>query len=393
MYQFNLFNKNQIKTKFEEISAAEGVTIQNLVEVAGIHLAEDGDEALLQFLNGLYRNESIVYIGLFKENRLNYLTSRFEGYFPISRGQPGGGIRIIDSPVGKILEIKSNFSGSHNQLFQLYIGFDYKFLTAFERAVGRNFLMVAALFSLIVLILIGLIIYFDKKFFRKELELVQEKQQKERFKELSLLTSEIAHEIKNPLNSIYLSFNALESSMSSEPDAQYYREAVKKEMKRIADIINSYSDLAKEVHPVFGKIDIDRFFREFNLLMEEELKQQQIELELDIEKNLVFITDGNILKQILLNLTKNALEASAGHIKITCRQWERQLLITVHDNGPGITPEMKPDIFKPYISTKTKGMGLGLYITMKLTHALGGDIRLTSSSPGGTTFEMKLSEG
>lgn len=394
LYQFNHCNKNQIKSKFEDISTAEGVTIRNLMEVAGSHLADEGEEALLKFLDSLYQNESILYIGLFKGDRLHYLTSRFEGYFPISKEQLTGGVRIIDSPGGKIQEIMGRFSGSSGGApFRLYIGFNYEFLAAFERAASRNFLLVAALFSVIMLLVIGLALYFDKKFFDKELELVREKQQKERFKELSLLTSEIAHEIKNPLNSIYLSFNALEPFLSSEPDARYYRDAVKGEIKRIANIINSYSDLSSEVRPVIGGVDIDHFFRQFNLLLKEELKQHHIEPELEVEKDLVFKTDRNILKQCLLNLFKNAIEAGADRIRLQCRRRGKHLSITINDNGRGIPGDMKADIFKPYVSGKTRGMGLGLHITQKLIRSLDGEIRLVSSAPGSTTFQITLAEG
>jgi signal transduction histidine kinase len=393
LYQFNHCNKNQIKSKFEDISNAEGITIRNLMEVAGSHLAGEGEEALLKFLDSLYQNESILYIGLFKGDRLHYLTSRFEGYFPISKEQLTGGVRIIDSPGGKIQEIMGRFSHGSSSPFRLYIGFNYEFLTAFERAAGSNFLLVAALFSVIMLFVIGLALYFDKKFFGKELELVREKQQKERFKELSLLTSEIAHEIKNPLNSIYLSFNALEPFLSSEPDARYYRDAVKGEIKRIANIINSYSDLSSEVRPVIGDVDIDDFFREFNLLLKEELRQHHIEPELEVEKDLVFKTDRNILKQSLLNLFKNAIEAGADRIQLHCRRQGKHLSITINDNGRGIPDDMKADIFKPYISGKTRGMGLGLHITKKLIRSLDGEIQLVSSAPGNTTFQIILAEG
>ena len=312
IYSLSKFNKNKVKSQFEKITIAEGVTIRNLIEVSGQHLMEEGEEELTQFLNNLYENEWIVYIGLFKGDDLIYLLSRFEGYFPIMENHPN--FPIIDSPIGKIFNITGIFRNKKETSFKLHIGFNYEFLATFETAAGRNFLIVAALFSIIILFITVLIIYFDKKFFQKELELEREKQEKDRFKELSLLTSEIAHEIKNPLNSIYLSFNALEKFLGSQEEALFYRDSVKGEIKRITAIIQSYSDLSKEIHPRVEAVDIRKLAAEFQWMMEGELKKNNAVLTVHLEENIVFKTDGDLLKQVLLNLVKNSIEAGAASI-------------------------------------------------------------------------------
>jgi signal transduction histidine kinase len=368
----------------------EGVTIQNLVEVSGAHLAEEGEEKLTAFLDRLYRNESIFYIGLFKENQLIYLLSRFEGYFPVVPDQRD--FRTLDSPVGKILEITGQFEGNPDTRYRLHIGFDYEFLTAFETAASRNFLIVAGLFSLVVLFIIALIIYFDRKFFQKELELVEEKQEKERFKELSLLTSEIAHEIKNPLNSIYLSFNTLEKYCTKDKDALFYRDAIKGEIKRISGILQDYSDLSKEIRPEIKDLNMGEFINEFRLIMEEEFKTRDIDFRIEKQGKESVKTDKNLLKQILLNLIKNALEADATEITVQIGTEEERLTVEIIDNGKGIDEKIKSSIFKPYISSKTKGMGLGLHITRRLVQALQGDIQLVSHAPGNTIFRITLPE-
>lgn len=392
VYYLNRLNKNKIKTQFEKITTAEGVTIRNLIEVAGRHLVEEGDDELKHFLNNLYQNEWIVYIGLFKGDELTFLLSRFEGYFPVTREQED--FRIIDSPVGKIFEITGTFDhqGEPGAHFRLHIGFDYQFLDTFETAAGQNFLIVASLFFLVTLLVIGMVIYFDKRFFRKEMELMAEKQEKERFKELSLLTSEIAHEIKNPLNSIYLTFNALEKFCSSDKDAIFYRDAIKGEIKRISGILQSYSDLSKEIRPRYSQLKIEDFVDEFRLLMKEELETRKIEfrVEVDNPSKALFVNDKNLLKQILLNLVKNSIEAGAAEIFAGFTLAHNTLTLLVKDNGRGIDETVKASIFKPYISTKTKGMGLGLHIVLRLIKALNGDIQLVSHAPGNTVFRVVL---
>jgi len=101
-------------------------------------------------------------------------------------------------------------------------------------------------------------------------------------------------------------------------------------------------------------------------------------------------TDRNMLKQILLNLIKNALEAGASKITVHLTAIEQRFIIEVVDNGKGIDEKIKPSIFKPYISSKTKGMGLGLHITRRLVQALKGEIQLVSHAPGNTVFRITL---
>jgi signal transduction histidine kinase len=384
----NQFNKRQIKSKFEEITIAEGITIRYLLEISAGHLVAEGEDRLTSFLDRLYNNESIIYIGLFKGEELDYLLSRFEGFFPVVPGRKE--YRILDTPAGKIFEIASRFKKSDGTLYRLYIGFNYEFLTAFETAAGRSFFLVAVLFSLLMMVLMALIYYFDKKFFHKELELVQEKQEKERFKELSLLTSEIAHEIKNPLNSIYLSFNTLEKHCSTDEEALFYRQAIKAEIKRISTILQSYADLSKEIRPQYADLELGAFADSFAFMLEAELKDRRVSLHIEVDRAQTISTDENLLKQILLNLVKNASEADASDVFVHIGTKGKELVLEVRDNGKGIGKSAGESLFKPYFSTKTKGMGLGLHITLRLVQALNGQVTLVSGEPGNTSFQVNL---
>jgi C4-dicarboxylate-specific signal transduction histidine kinase len=94
-----------------------------------------------------------------------------------------------------------------------------------------------------------------------------------------------------------------------------------------------------------------------------------------------------------LNLVKNALEAGADRVELTAAPGKKQLTVTVKDNGRGIDKKIAADIFKPYISTKTRGMGLGLHIVLKILKALHGSIHLVSRSPGSTLFKIQIPDG
>lgn len=391
IFYMNKFNKRHMVSKFEEITKAEGITIQSLLKVSGIHLSEQGHRRLTSYLEQLNKNPSIFYIGLFENDDLIYLRSRFEGYFPVVPGQSG--YRFLDTPVGKIFEITSRFDTVvTNVPYRLHIGFDYNFLDTFEKSAERNFLVIAGFFTLVMLLLIALVVYFDRKFFQKELELVQERQEKERLQELSLLTSEIAHEIKNPLNSIYLSFNVLDKYCSNQPEAIFYRDAVKSEIKRVSDILQAYSELSREIKPEYRELTPGRIAAEFKLLMEAEVNAREIDLRVEVEgdEDRVFKSDWNLLKQILLNLVKNSMEAEANVIIVTFSVIDNTLRLQVADNGSGVDEKIRYFIFKPYTSGKTKGTGLGLHITLRLVKVLNGEIKLVSYTPGNTVFRVTI---
>lgn len=384
-------NREKVKEEFRKLTVAEGETIQSLLSLTGAHQAEKGAQSLIPFIDTIYRNESIVYIGLFRQDTLVYLLSRFDDYFPVFDTKED--LHIINSPVGKILDIRSRFQSPDGTALRLHIGFSYQFIDHFEDSANQKFLLLLGFFAFISLFVTLLVIYFERRMFRNRLELEKSDQDRERFRELSILTAEIAHEIKNPLNSIYLSFNALEPYLK-DSEAGFYRDAIKQEIRRINDIIQSYSDQARDIVPQPAPTDIAALLRSIKVLMDSELSGQGILLTIQAQGDagLIFETDESLLRQILLNMIRNAQEAEADRIEVKAEIRRNALIIHIGDNGHGIPAHLISDIFKPYISTKTKGMGLGLHIVKRVVRALGGQIELVSWHPGETRFEIEIKE-
>ena len=102
-----------------------------------------------------------------------------------------------------------------------------------------------------------------------------------------------------------------------------------------------------------------------------------------------------MLKQALLNLIRNAVEAipaeGAGTVKLRAANGRSgAIVITVEDDGPGLAPAVRSRLFSPFVSTKASGAGLGLSISRKLVEALGGSVRLHDVEPHGTRAEVEL---
>ncbi|MCK5004238.1 MAG: HAMP domain-containing histidine kinase [Candidatus Aminicenantes bacterium] len=386
----NRVNRGRINNEFKELAIASGEAIKGLIEISGYHLVEQGEDALKNFLDRLYTNRSILYIGLKQNDELVYLLSRYEGYFPVVKSQDQ--IRFISSPIGMVFEVRGNFELPSSVDYSLFIGFDYDFLNSFEKSSGRYFLFIIGIILIIMLVIVFIVLRYDKILYRKNLQYLAEMEEKERLKDLSLLTSEIAHEIKNPLNSIYLSFNSLDRYFDTSEDAVFYKGAIKSEIKRISDIINSYSGLSREIVVNYSPIDINEMIDQFRVLKDPEMKQSGISFKIisDVDN---FICDRDLLMQILQNLVNNAVEADAGSISVNFSSRKNILTLIVEDDGKGIEPEKIKTIFKPYESSKSKGMGLGLHIVLKNIRAMKGDIEILSGEEGNKKFRVTLTEG
>ncbi len=386
----NRVNRTRINNEFKELAIASGEAIKGLIEISGYHLVEQGEDALKNFLDRLYTNRSILYIGLKQNDELVYLLSRYEGYFPVVRSQDQ--IRFISSPIGMVFEVRGNFELPSSVDYSLFIGFDYDFLNSFEKSSGKYFLFIIGIILVIMLVIVVIVLRYDKILYQKNLQYLAEMEEKERLRELSLLTSEIAHEIKNPLNSIYLSFNSLDRYFDTSEDAVFYKGAIKAEIKRISDIINSYSGLSREIVVNYSLIDITEMIDQFRVLKDPEMKQSGVNFKIVSDVN-NFVCDRDLLMQILQNLVNNAVEADAGSISVNFSSRKNILTLIVEDDGKGIEPEKIKTIFKPYESSKSKGMGLGLHIVLKNIRAMKGDIEILSGEEGNKKFRVTLTEG
>jgi signal transduction histidine kinase len=98
------------------------------------------------------------------------------------------------------------------------------------------------------------------------------------------------------------------------------------------------------------------------------------------------------LREVVFNLVSNGLEAAGagGSVCLTCRHEPKQLVIEVHDTGPGFTAEQRPRMFEPFFTTKPTGTGLGLYIVARRVKDLGGQIECQSIPQQGTLFSMRF---
>ena len=218
---------------------------------------------------------------------------------------------------------------------------------------------------------------------------------KVRLATLGQLAAQLAHEIGTPLSSVsgHIQLALLQRDL---PAALRERLDVSaREIERISKIVRDYLDSTRPLEPERRPTALPKLLEEAVELVQGVAPDKRVAVSSRVDPTLgELVTDPGLLRQIVVNLVSNALDAvdKNGRIEIAARPIGDDVLITVSDTGHGIPPDDLRRIFEPFYTTKGrgKGTGLGLAICRQLTAALGGAISVESVSGEGSTFTLRL---
>ncbi|MBL0387029.1 PAS domain S-box protein [Tumebacillus sp. ITR2] len=205
------------------------------------------------------------------------------------------------------------------------------------------------------------------------------------------LAAGVAHEIRNPLTSIKGFAQLMKNRLH---DYNHYIEIMLSELDRIEFIMNEFLVLAKPQAVKFVKTDVHELLSDILALLETQAIINNVQIVTEFAENLPTITcETNRLKQVFINVMKNAIEAmpDGGTLRITTEQGGNELVrIRVMDDGCGIHPDRIPKLGEPFYTTKERGTGLGLMVSYKIIKDHQGDIRFKSLLGEGTSVEVEL---
>lgn len=205
------------------------------------------------------------------------------------------------------------------------------------------------------------------------------------------LSASVAHEIRNPLTSLKGFVQILQVE---DEKHQYYYQIMLDELNRINHIVGELLLLAKPQHLKYTKADIQKLLFDVISLLSTEASLYNVQIEFfSPNKEILIECEPNQLKQLFINVIKNAIEAakSAGSIWITLDPLENdRISITVKDNGCGISKERLTRIGEPFYSSKEKGTGLGLTVSFKIVESHNGTIQFDSEINQGTSVQIEL---
>jgi signal transduction histidine kinase len=211
-------------------------------------------------------------------------------------------------------------------------------------------------------------------------------------------TAMFAHEVRNPLNNISTAMQVLAIRHENDPETQKTLTRMEDDTKRLTRLMDDLLSYAKPVESHIEVFDLVPLLKRIFERWRPKMTRKNIQGIFKAEDRPAMVEgDQHALDQVFTNLITNAIEAmedagdtlAIGVQEILSPERERQIEITVSDNGVGISEEVMDHLFTPFLTTKRQGTGLGLTITRRIVMAHKGDIKATSF-PGGTVFRVLL---
>ena len=220
-----------------------------------------------------------------------------------------------------------------------------------------------------------------------------------RLSSLGALAAGIAHEIRNPLVAVKTFLDLLPERLGDRDFVTQFRDLSLGELRRVTNLISDLLSLGKSPKTERREVVVQEALVPVVHLMTSTARKRQVELVTHFEPDLPAIwADPDQLKQIALNLLLNAIEVSpaGGQVSLGVHGADapsQRVVLEVSDEGPGIPPEQRDDIFHPFFTTKETGVGLGLALVHQMVVEHEGEITVASEVGRGSVFRVTLPVG
>ena len=227
--------------------------------------------------------------------------------------------------------------------------------------------------------------------------------EKETVKAVSLLAAGVAHEIGNPLNSLYLNLQILEESVSSsggqpmeQSEIASMLEVCKSEVERLDSIIHSFLSAIRPGKGVFKPVDLRELVVDVLNFMRPEIEVRKVEVKCSWNTPFPPVAgDQEQLKQVFYNIIRNAVQAmnNGGTLAIYGYSTPEFRILEFADSGRGMTPEDLRDMFVPFKTTKAGGNGIGTMIIERVCREHGAEFGVVTEAERGTVFQLRFPAG
>lgn len=225
---------------------------------------------------------------------------------------------------------------------------------------------------------------------------------RERLSELGDLAAGVAHEIRNPLNAISIAAQRLLAEFEPTENIEQFQsfaQQIKSEAGRLDDIVTRFLSMARSRQSSGEECEISRVVDEAVEFIRLDVGKHGPKLSVEIEPGLRASVSGDRVRQLVINLVKNAIEAcsetkgaGAGQIDVELKRLGDKIILKVADSGKGVPLDIRKKIFNPYFTTKANGTGLGLSIVHQIVSEFEGEgsIEVSSSDTGGAEFIVQI---
>jgi signal transduction histidine kinase len=212
---------------------------------------------------------------------------------------------------------------------------------------------------------------------------------------IETLAAGVAHEVRNPLNSVQINLSILEQELTElVADRQAHVFAVLAkiagEIKRLDDFVAEFLRFARPPRLNAEWLPVRPLLTDLATFISPECSKKGVALDLDLGGPEAAWVDGFQLKQSVLNLVLNGLQATpaGGHVVVRTSGDERCLVVAVSDDGEGMSPEAAEKAFTPFFTTRPEGTGLGLPLVRRIVEQHGGSVAIASAPGRGTTVTL-----
>jgi signal transduction histidine kinase len=207
-------------------------------------------------------------------------------------------------------------------------------------------------------------------------------------------TRSVAHEVKNPINAIVLHLQLLQNKLKQvDPDTQRHMDIIGNEIHRLDRVVQILVDFTRPRELRLEEIDLRKILEEVTSLAHPDAAQHNVTIDRQLpDQPLIVKADSDFMKQAFLNVVLNGVQAMSegGRLELAARKEDDDVVTEIHDQGPGIPPDVQDKIFELYFTTKKGGSGIGLAQTYQVMQWHYGTVEFESAPGYGTTFRLRM---
>lgn len=367
--------------------------------------------ALATLFSGIIRDKSVSYIVLqdtlgivVASPNVREMTRIKSDPFLVDAYNAGSGHRMIDVDGKPVLEVVSSLVTGGRDFGLLRIGLTTDAIDDIRTNTLRYFIILffvslvsgAFVFLYVIQRQNYMLLNGEHDRILEEVKIMEEETRRsERLASMGLLAAGVAHEIRNPLNSISLIVQQLRDEVRDDPEHRAMLATVGSEITRIGTIIEHFLRYARPPALTPSTTSLETLVSEVADIVKIRVEANGIALTTDVESGIFCHCDSDQIKQSLVNIVLNASEAIGknGAIAIQAGKANDSVYLRVVDSGPGINEEIIGKVFDPYFTTKDGGTGLGLSEVHRIVTAHGGRVTAENGVSGGCIFTIHLPAG
>ncbi|HIP92383.1 MAG TPA: sensor histidine kinase, partial [Thermotoga sp.] len=394
----NRFTKRKISDSDLEIlkllSESAGLAIENIMnyeelreKTISLERQKDLIDYLRKFSESILQNLDAVVIVLDREGKILEWNKKAELVFGYPRERMigsrlenlGAEFENILAVALKVFEMKETISMA-NYMFSM------------EREEKYFDIRFSPLWNPTGTYIDGVIITFEDVTDRYKME--QERKRQEKLSALGEMAARVAHELRNPISVIGGFIKRMKKHMDEPETLSRYIEIVLNELERLEKIVGEILEFSREARKLeYTEFNINDLVREVYTLFEDPINRKNIKFQLDTRReNITVFADRIRIKQVLINLLQNAIDATPenGNIKIKTEDMFEKVRVSVWNSGSSIPKHMQDKIFQPFFTTKIQGTGLGLPICKKIIEDEHEGSIWVESDEEGTSFIFEI---